>query len=252
MRRLVGGLGLAVIPLMLLATTVAAGGWASITADEGTPPQPNAGEEVKLGFNILQHGVTPISWVKATLIATNGSTGQKVSVTAMPEGPEGHYVARVTFPESGFWTWHVEITDLIGESVPSVVTVLAANGTAPSFDPATVLAAVERAKIELRHGYENAIGESIGQYESQISSMRIDIAALRGETKGLADSKAKLQARVDDLEAAAVGVGSGSLPVVAAATIGALAGALAGFGIVVLGRRNEPRATAPGYVPTTR
>lgn len=251
MRRLVGGLGLAVISLMLLATTVTAGGWASITADEGTPPQPNAGEEIRLGFNILQHGVTPISWVKATLVATNASTGQKLEVTAKPDGAEGHYVALVTFPESGYWTWHVEITDLIGESVPSVVTVLAANGAAPSIDPAVFLAAIEKAKADLRLDYQNAIGESMGQYESQISTMHIDIAALKGETKGLADSKAKLQARVDELEAAGGG-GSGTLPVVAAATIGALAGALAGFGIVMLGRRNEPRAASPGYVPTTR
>jgi hypothetical protein len=250
MRRLVGGLGLAVIALTLMATTVTAGGWASITADDATPPQPNAGQEIQLGFNVLQHGVTPISSVQATLIATNAATGHKVTVAASPQGAEGHYVALVTFPEAGFWTWHVEITDLIGESVPSVVTVLTASGAAPSLDPATVLTAIEQAKIDMRLGYENAIGDVVGQYESQVSTMHIDIAALKGETKGLADSRAKLQARVDELEAGAGA--SGSVPILVAATIGALAGALAGFGIVLLGRRNDGTTAAPGYVPTTR
>ncbi len=250
MRRLVGGLGLAVIALMLMATSVAAGGWATITPDEGTPPQPNAGEEIQLGFNILQHGVDPISWVKATLVATNSATGEKLNVTARPEGPTGHYVALVSFPESGFWSWHVEITDLEGQSETSVVTVLTAGGAAPSLDPATVLAAVERAKFDLRQEYETTIGDMVGQYESHLSGMRIDIAALRGQTEGLADSRDRLQARVDELEAG--GAGSGSVPIVAAATIGALAGALAGFGIVMLGRKNEVTEVSPGYVPTTR
>ena len=248
MRRLMAGAGLAVGSLLLMTTTAFAGGWALIQADPGTPPQPNAGQEVQLGFNVLQHGVTPISWVKATLVAVNSATGKQVGVTAVPQGPEGHYVATVTFPESGYWTWHVEITDLIGESVPSVVAVNTADGVAPTMDQATILAAIERARAEMRTEYQDVLGQRTEQFESRISSMNLEIAALKGAAGSLEDSRDKLQARVDELEAPGA---TGGLPAIAIATIAALAGGLSGFGMIVLGRRHEA-APVSDYVPTTR
>lgn len=250
MRRPMTVAGLAVGGLLLMTTTAFAGGWALIQADPGTPPQPNAGQEVELGFNVLQHGVTPISWVKATLVAVNSGTGKQVSVTAVPRGPEGHYVATVTFPESGYWTWHVEITDLIGESVASVVAVNTADGVAPTMDQATILAAIERTRSEMRTEYQNALGQSTEQFESRISSMAIDIAALKGAAGALENSRDKLQARVDAVESG--GAAGGGLPVVAIATIAALAGGLSGVAMVILGRRHEVTQVSPGYVPTTR
>jgi len=246
MRRLILGAGLALAGLILAATTALAGGWALIQPDPGAP-QPNAGDEIELGFNVLQHGVTPISWVGATLTATNVETGKRVTVTAKPDGPIGHYVARLTLPEPGFWTWQVELTDLLTESNPAVVTVLTAAGRAPELSPAVLLTAIERSKIDVRRDYEEIIGQQAERYEGLMGAMRIDIAVLKGGYGSLEDSRDKLQARVDELEA-----GTGGVPTIAVITIAALAGAMAGFGMVLLGRRNQAVPAAPGYVPTTR
>lgn len=258
MRRLAGAAGLALIGLLLMTTATFAGGWATITPDEGSPPQPNAGEEVSLGFNILQHGETPISWVKATLVATNLTTGGELRVVATPDEPEGHYTAKVTFPESGYWTWSVEITDLIGESTPGVVAVNTADGTAPTLDTTALLAAVERARAGTRTLVDEAIGPTVEMFDSRLNQMNVELAVVKGQVASLSQQRDQLQARITELESEA-GSGVEGMPILAVATVAGLAGAISGFGIVLLGRRNEPRdLTAPegaSYVatrPTTR
>jgi hypothetical protein len=104
----------------LLAAAVAAptlaGGWASATLDDtgsGGSGGTTAGEETQVGFTLKQHGVTPINWEQATFVGQNPSTGETVRAQARPSGGPGHYVATVTFPSAGEWTWHLELRDLL-------------------------------------------------------------------------------------------------------------------------------------------
>jgi hypothetical protein len=115
-----GRRGTLLAPLAALAAALTfggaalAGGWATARLDAGgTPPTPNAGEKTTIGFTLLQHGVTPISWEQVTLIGSNAETGDSVVAEARPEGKTGHYIVEVTFPSAGTWTWRLETAELI-------------------------------------------------------------------------------------------------------------------------------------------
>ena len=116
---------------LTFAGAAMAGGWASATLDTGNPPTPNAGEKTTIGFTLLQHGVTPISWEQVTLIGSNAETGDSVVAEAAPQGKTGHYVVEVTFPSAGSWTWRLETSELImGHSTFPALTVAQGPGAA--------------------------------------------------------------------------------------------------------------------------
>jgi hypothetical protein len=106
----------AVAAAAMLAGTALAGGWATATIDGGSPPAPNAGEKTTIGFTLLQHGVTPISWEQVTLTGSNTETGESVTAQARPQGKTGHYIVEVTFPSAGTWTWRLQTRDLLMET----------------------------------------------------------------------------------------------------------------------------------------
>jgi hypothetical protein len=80
------------------------GGWATTTLDETVEPAP--GETLDVGFTILQHGRTPVNVPDVVVIVHDGASDQRWP--AVQEGAEGHYVAEVTFPDSGSYDWEVE------------------------------------------------------------------------------------------------------------------------------------------------
>ena len=87
-----------------LHSSASAGGWAVSTLDE--LPVPRAGETVDVGFTIRQHGVTPVA-VDGVGIRTRSSAGVDSYFEAKADGSVGHYVATVTFPTAGAYTWSV-------------------------------------------------------------------------------------------------------------------------------------------------
>jgi hypothetical protein len=100
----------ALFATLLLATPAAAGGWATATMDP--VPAPAAGLEMTFGFEIRQHGETPISWVTATFVATDLATGEQVQFPMRAFGETGRYVTSVTFPNAGSWSWYVLLGEL--------------------------------------------------------------------------------------------------------------------------------------------
>lgn len=100
--------------LLTMAAPVLAGGWAEIVADPATEP-PVAGEPVELGFTVLQHGKTPAPWETPTVHLRNAATGATLDVVATNDRSDGHFVATVTLPEAGYWTWQVTLKDLVTE-----------------------------------------------------------------------------------------------------------------------------------------
>lgn len=136
--------GLALLAVLAVSAPVLAGGWATATLDS-SPPQPRASEPASIGFTLLQHGQTPISWETVTLIARNQATGETVVADARPEAKTGHYVVTVTFPSEGRWSWELRTKNLFMETRLDPLTVLPAAAPAPptrSGFPSTLLVAL--------------------------------------------------------------------------------------------------------------
>ena len=125
---------MAVLAVLALASVAVAGGWAQVTA-KNVPADPPAGQETTIELNMLQHGMTPVSWPRLTVVATDAASGAVVRTEAQATGPEGSYVAKITFPSAGQWTLSYESVDLVMEgSTPIRIAapVAAAPGSAPT------------------------------------------------------------------------------------------------------------------------
>ena len=133
---------------LLLATGALAGGWANAVMD--TPPDDPGGpnQPITIGFTLLQHGVTPVDWGTAQVVLTNAETGESVTVEAQPEGAVGHWVAEISVPAEGTWSYEVrhdlEIAMsgfepiVVGEAAAAPAA--AAAGTSAALPPALLLA----------------------------------------------------------------------------------------------------------------
>lgn len=108
--------GLIALVMLALAVTAPAwaGGWAVVTLDS-LPGEVRASEDVRLGFMVLQHGVTPVGdFVSPYLLASNAETGEEVRVDARQDGPAGHFVVDVSFPSAGTWEWTITPDPFMG------------------------------------------------------------------------------------------------------------------------------------------
>lgn len=105
-------LPLAALASLAFATVVVAGGWAQVSA-RNVPLDPPAGQQTTIELKVLQHGVTPVSWPRLTIIASDATSGAVLRTEAMAKGPEGTYVATLVFPSEGEWTLAFESKDLV-------------------------------------------------------------------------------------------------------------------------------------------
>jgi len=93
----------------LLATTAlpaaaaVKGGWATSTLDEAPRAEPGATTDV--GFTIRQHGQRPVN-VDDVAVVIRVDGGDQ-TWPAVQQGPVGHYVAEVTFPDEGEYGWAI-------------------------------------------------------------------------------------------------------------------------------------------------
>jgi hypothetical protein len=119
--------------LMLAAPAAVAGGWAITSMDE-LPGEFRAGETYQLGYTILQHGKTPVDGAMTEITARNTATGETLRFVGEADGKPGHYVAEVTFPQGGSWTWSVTqgafAVHELGELTVSAAPVAAVAATA--------------------------------------------------------------------------------------------------------------------------
>ncbi len=248
-RHWLGGMAAAIVLLALSASAALAGGWATITPDDAAV-QPQAGETTTFGFLVLQHGQTPAGWVHPTVVVEDLATGKTLSVAATPQGADGHFVASMAFPQAGYWSWRVELSDLSAETPPRMMTVLTADGAVPAFDPLTALLMIDRTKSELRAEFGTAYDQRIEELEGRIAADRGQITALQYEADTASRERDALEARIGQ-------GGGGPVQIIGVLALGALAGALAGFGIVALGRRPafvaspDEELAAPGLAATT-
>ena len=98
--------------LAALTGATRAGGWASVTLD--TPlGEPRAGESIRLGFMVKQHGETPVHAafgqpVTVYLTARHKQSGERIRADAVKSAAVGHFTVDVTFPKAG--VWYAQIT----------------------------------------------------------------------------------------------------------------------------------------------
>ena len=246
-RRILTGLAAAGLLIALSAGAASAGGWATIAADAANTTEPTAGEPFIFGFTVLQHGVTPAGWVETpTFVGINGSTGERVVAKAVAEGADGHFVATVTLPQGGYWTWQVELTDLVVESTPQPMAVALADGSLPVMDTGSMLAALERVRSEMRTEYQV-------QLFNETDGLRRQLAGLDAQVTYLENQREVLKKQLDGLVAGPAGTagaaaptsGSDSVPLFAVVGIAVLAGALSGFAMTLLGRSPRPISGTP-------
>ena len=235
-------LGATVFLLAVSVSGVSAGGWATIAADPSNG-QPTEGEETTIGFTVLQHGQTPAGWESPTLVATESTSGARIEATATGQGADGHFVAAITIPRAGYWTWHVELRDLLVESTPVPLAVALPDGTMPALDAGAMLAAIERSRAELRHKLQ-------AEAATQLESLRVEISSLGSQLAVARSDAARLEAQVDALQAGGpVAASVPGAPVKGILALAALAGAIAGFTVAWLGRpvaRPDAPETDPG------
>lgn len=244
-RRILRGLAAAGLLVALSVGAVSAGGWATIQADSGNPPQPNAGEPFTFGFTVLQHGVTPAGWVETpTFLGINGATGERVEVKAVAKGADGHFVATVTLPSAGYWTWQVQLTDLVVETAPQPLAVATADGKLPAMDTGAMLAALERVRSEIRTEYQT-------QLFNETDDLRTQLATLGSKVTYLENQRAALAKQLHSLTATppATAPAQESVPLFAVIGLAVLAGAISGFAMTMLGRSSRPvQGTSEGAI----
>lgn len=92
---------------LLLASTALAGGWANAAMDTPSDDPGGPNQPITVGFTLLQHGVTPVDWGPTQIVLTNATTGESVTFDARPQGPAGHWVAEISVPADGTWSYQV-------------------------------------------------------------------------------------------------------------------------------------------------
>jgi hypothetical protein len=106
MRRLM--IVVAIAALAVLASAPAnAGGWAVGTLDR-IYEDLHVGETTAVGYTIRQHGQTLVD-VDETAIRMWSETGEVLEFPGRSAGKVGSYVADVTVPSAGGWTWELEM-----------------------------------------------------------------------------------------------------------------------------------------------
>lgn len=129
---------LAAMFALALSSPALAGGWAVTTLDS-VPDAFDAGQTYSIGYTIRQHGVTPVSVDRTEIRVTHSDSGKRLSFRGVPEGPVGHYVAKVTIPAAGTWTW--DVTQGPFEAQPlGTITVSVPGSAALAAPPAAVAA----------------------------------------------------------------------------------------------------------------
>jgi len=111
----------------LIAAPALAGGWAVTTVDP-LPSSIQAGQTYDVGFTIRQHGQSPFNQATPRIRAELANSF--LSFAATRDG-DGHYVARVTFPKEGAWTWRVDQTPFATQELGRLNVVAATPAVEP-------------------------------------------------------------------------------------------------------------------------
>ena len=132
-------------PVLVLAVPAMAGGWAEVGADAQTTTNRREGEPIVVGFTVLQHSETPAPWVTPTVRLTDTSTGDDPRRRPTKRARTATSTATATVPEPATGAGSVILPEPRRATTCRVTfAVYTASGTAPPFDPATAVTAIDR------------------------------------------------------------------------------------------------------------
>jgi hypothetical protein len=185
----------------------------------------------------------------------NVENGASVKAAARGSGADGHFVATVRLPVAGLWRWRVTLRDLIVETPPAYVAVADASGVVPAWDPARTLPLIDRAVSDAKAEMTSDFGARLEALEAELAGTQSKVVGVDSQVTRATENQAELEAAVAALQGAppAEAQVDGALPALALVAVGALAGAIAGFGAAYLGRGMAGRtrgAPPAGEVPT--
>jgi hypothetical protein len=187
MRRLLAGLGLALVAILAISTSAAAGGWATVEMDKPVT-RIDVDEPMTLDFTLLQHGVTPTNWTTTYVEARNTESGETLRFDATPGSEVGRWTVDISFPSAGTWNWAIKTDELVIEdSFPAIEVVdsAVAVSSAGSVTPAEMNAAITGATDPL---------------EKQISCMAVQMDELEKQVSNLSAERDTLQKQITNLE----------------------------------------------------
>lgn len=95
------------IMVLALGGTALAGGWA-LTVVNDAPVEFEAGTEHQITYTILQHGRSGASVDTTSLDFFHPTLKETLRFPGEPTGIPGEYVAAVTLPTAGSWSWEVD------------------------------------------------------------------------------------------------------------------------------------------------
>jgi mono/diheme cytochrome c family protein len=100
---------LSLLALLAVVSPVRAGGWTVVTLDE-LPPKIRAGEPLRIGFQVMQHGIHPLVLAPdvASVVVRQQASGELLIFTAQPDTEAGHYTVELVLPQAGRWTWEIQ------------------------------------------------------------------------------------------------------------------------------------------------
>jgi len=129
-RRLVLKTIFVLVLLLALAVPALAGG--VVVSLDGAPQNATPGDPFEVGFTILSaHDGSPQVGMGPIVMLTNAATGETVEVTAEDSGEAGHYVAVVTLPSEGQWSFEIQPLGKYADNYPpSVMTPIQASAPA--------------------------------------------------------------------------------------------------------------------------
>jgi len=151
-RRSTLSVALALALALAFAAPALAGG--VVVSLDDAPPDAQAGVPFTIGFTVFSaHDGSPQSDLEPTVTATDPASGEQMTVTAEPEGADGHYVATLTLPTEGAWRWEIQPLGKYAENYPaSVMTPITVRAAAQPAAPAPVAQPAAPAPAEIQAG----------------------------------------------------------------------------------------------------
>ena len=156
MKRLLASILLVLVVVAVPASPAAAGGWAVSSLDE--VPTPEAGRPVQVGWTVRQHGVQPVNLEDGNVgVVVRSPSGAERFFPGQQQGPTGHYVARVVFPEAGSSTWAIRqgwfAEQELGTITVAHLGVAGAGGEPATGTPVAAGEAGGRGPVLVRYGF---------------------------------------------------------------------------------------------------
>src|SRR5438067_4028134 len=125
------------LALAALAGTALAKEGAVSKLDQLPPGGLHAGQNITVGWTILMDGVEPYKADTTEIVIRNG-TGKVLSYPGTPDGPAGHYTAKVYFPAAGTYSWQITQGSFFAPYDLGPITVLGPVATSESQSGAPV------------------------------------------------------------------------------------------------------------------